>query len=112
MTAYSNRDLATLVTFTDDPLGANGPTLIREIHIREIRTAINLVRHAAGLTDYAWTNTITAGVSYVKAWDVTEMRNVLGDARSRLLLPPVIPTYAQLIMIHAVDFQELRDGMK
>src|SRR5262245_23354890 len=53
--SWSNLDLATTVIFTDDPLVA-GSTVVKAVHVTELRIAVNAVRAAAGLSAANWTN--------------------------------------------------------
>jgi hypothetical protein len=110
----SNRDLATTVIFTDDPL-VPGSTYIRVVHITQLRTAINAVRTLAGLGPGSYTDpTLTAGVK-VKAAHVNDLRTALNAARSSLALSAV--SYAETITalvtkIKASHLTELRNGVK
>lgn len=110
----SNRDLATTVIFTDDPLVA-GSTRIRVVHITQLRTAVNAVRTLASLGAGSYTDpTLTAGVT-VKAAHVNDLRAALNAARSSLALPAA--SYAETITarvtrIKASHITELRNGVK
>jgi hypothetical protein len=59
----SNLDLATTILFTDDPVVARS-TVIKAVHLTELRTAVNAVRAAAGLSPATFTDTIVSGVNY------------------------------------------------
>src|SRR5207249_6825303 len=78
--AAGNTKVATLTvtlsgtSFTDDPLTAQS-TLIKTVHLAEVRAAIDTVRVARGLTTFAWTDpTLTPGVTTIKVVHVTELR--------------------------------------
>src|SRR5205085_6703602 len=60
MSAFSNSDLATTVFFTDDPITV-GATVIKAIHLTELRSAVNIVRAAAGIGAFSFTDTPAAG---------------------------------------------------
>lgn len=75
---YSNIDLATTMSFTDNPLIA-GVTVVKADHMNELRTAVNAVRTTAGLPPASWTDPFLTGV-LVKAVHVTEIRNRLNEA--------------------------------
>lgn len=76
----SNVDYAITFSFTDPALSA-GVTLIKAVHITELRTAVNLVRAAAGIGAGAFGETITAGVTPARASHIDELRQFLDFAR-------------------------------
>lgn len=108
----SNVDLATTVIFTDDPLQP-GVTVIKAVHLAQLRTAVNAVRALAGLAAATFTDAASPGV-VVKAVHITELRTALDQALSALGLPS--GGYANTItagaMIRAIDFQEIRNRVK
>jgi len=100
-------------TFTDDPLVA-GTTLIKAVHVNELRDAINLLRGRAGLATVTWAEAVTSGVA-IKASHITEMRTRLGEARAALGLTATSytdPSLAAGITIKAPHIQEIRDSLK
>ena len=104
-------DLAVTVMFTDEIDDTFGSTIIKAIHLIEVRTAIAAVRTLAGLSVATLTDpVITAGVTKAKAAHVTELRAAITEARSTLLLrsgsfkEDVSPG----VVIGARDFNELR----
>jgi hypothetical protein len=105
-------DLATTVIFTDDPL-VPGVTVIRAIHLAQLRTAVNAVRALAGLGAGSYTDAATAGVP-IKAVHINELRTNLDQAMSALGLATggYSRTIAAGVLIKAVDFQELRNRVK
>jgi hypothetical protein len=114
MSGFGNADLATTVTFTEDPIVAS-TTPVRRNHLLELRDAVNAVRVTAGLAPQVFTdNVVTAGSTPVRAVHVTELRTALNAALSALPFP--IPSYANAVAagvnIRAVDFQELRNAVK
>jgi len=81
---YSNIDLATAISFTDDTLTA-GSTTVKAQHLTELRQAVNAVRATtAGLSAANWAESITSGVTTIKASHITELRAALDAARSDL----------------------------
>jgi hypothetical protein len=110
--APSAPDLATTVIFTDDPLTPR-VTVIKAIHLSQLRVAVNAVRALAGLGAGTYTDAATPGV-IVKAIHITQLRNALDQALSALGLASggytdsVVPG----IVIKAVHFQELRNRVK
>ena len=97
--------------FTDDPMTA-GSTVIKAVHITELRTRINTVRAAKGLAPFSWTDpTLTVGSTLAKATHVIEMRTALAQAYVAAGQSP--PTYtdpalAAGMAVRAVHIAELR----
>jgi chitodextrinase len=123
LTTYSNVDLATTITFTDDPLvgTANNPnpataTTIRATHFEQLRTAINAVRTLANETAFNWTTTNNpapqSGGGIYKS-HLNDLRANLKDAFAALGLStpqftaPDPMTSGQFV--RAIHLQELRD---
>jgi hypothetical protein len=106
----SNVDLVTTILFTDDPLIV-ATTPVKGVHLTELRTAVNAVRTLATLGAAGWTDNAPAGVN-IKAVHVTELRTALGAARTPLGLSALTFTNSNLSLISAVDFTELRNGVK
>jgi RHS repeat-associated protein len=100
-------------TFTDDPLVA-GTTMVKALHVTELRSAINLLRQRAGIATVSWAETVSSGV-IVKASHITEMRTRLEEARTALGLAATSYTDPGLTvgnLIKAVHIQEIRDSLK
>lgn len=110
--AYSNIDLATAIIFTDDPLVAQG-TIVKAIHLSELRTATDAVRALAGKSPGVYTYPATAGRA-IRAVDITEIRTQLDEAMGALMLTTGGYTDASLTgqPIRAIDFQEIRNRVK
>jgi hypothetical protein len=91
LSPVSNIDVATAITFEDDPFPAPPTfTLIRAQHIVQLRTAINALRLTAGLQAASWTQAINPaqpGTVTIKAIDVEELRTKLDDALGVFQLP-------------------------
>lgn len=112
ISAPSNSDIATTVTFTPDPLVAG--TTITAARVNLVRTAIDYVRATMGLGVASYTNPIVAG-GLIRASDVLEMRSTLDAIRSSLNLPAIQYSNPGLTVgstIRAADVQELTDGVK
>lgn len=111
MSTFSNIDHATTILFTDDPLLPG--TRVRAVHLTEIRTAVNAVRAAAGLSLMSWTDPNPAGIA-VKAVHITQLRSALAAALSALGKTAAFtdPTLTPGMPIRAVHFQELRNLVK
>ena len=111
----SNKDLATAITFEDDPLQLQG--LVRAQHIVQLRDAINAVREVANIGDATWTQAINPaqpGTVTVKAIDVEELRTALDAALVVLTMPSGGYTDSSLAnkFIQKVHITELRDRVK
>ena len=86
--------------------------LIALLHLSQLRTAINTMRSAAGLSAVTFTDpTITAQSTIVKAVHLTQLRTALDQARAALGLPALSYTNP-LTTIRAVHFEELRSGAR
>jgi hypothetical protein len=109
---YSNRDHATTINFTDDPLVAR-QTVIRAIHLTQLRTAVNAVREAAGLAPATFTDPSPAGVA-VKAVHINQLRSALAPALSALgkSVSWTDPTLGPGMTVRAVHFQQIRNYTK
>src|SRR5712692_6897377 len=95
-------------TFTDNPL-TTGSTIVKAVHITELRDAINQARARAGLAAATWTDSSLSGTT-IKAVHITELRSKLDEARSALGLSPATYTDANLsgVAVKAVHITELR----
>ena len=110
VTGYSNRDHATTIMFTDDPLAPGEP--VKAVHLTELRTAVNAVRAAAGLAPATWTDPNPQGVP-VKAVHITQLRNALTPALTALGKSASYSGGVAIAgVIRAVHFQEIRDLVK
>ena len=99
-------------TFTDDPLTAQ-TTLIRAVHILELRAAIDSVRVARALAAFAWTDpTLTPGSTPARAVHLTELRTALTQAYQAA--GRALPVYtdpaavAGVTLVEAIHLNELR----
>jgi len=110
--AISLPDIATMVVFTDDPFIV-GSTLFKGVHLTELRSAVNAVRAAAGLTAATFTDAAPAGRS-AKALHIQELRAALDPARSAIGVPAMIysNTASAGALVRAIDLAEIRNGVK
>lgn len=110
----SNVDLATTIMFSDDPLQSQTP--VQADHIRQLRTAINAVRHLTPtLQDYNWQQpSATLVGAPIKANDIDELRLALDDAMNILGLQAGGYTPASLAgqLIQTGPITQLRDRVK
>jgi hypothetical protein len=110
----SGIDVATAITFTDNPLTV-GTTLVKAVHVTELRQAVNAVRAAANLTAATWTDpTLTAGTTAIKEVHVTELRTNLDAAWTALGIATSAYTDPSLtgIAIKKVHIDEVRQRVK
>jgi hypothetical protein len=109
---WTNVDLATTVVFADNPLVPQ-ETVVQVLHVTELRTAVNAVRAAAGLSAAGWTRPSLTG-AWIQAIDVSELRSRLNEAVSSLGL--TVPNYTDAsltgITVKAAHFSELRQGVR
>src|SRR5439155_4401932 len=109
--AYANADLATTMTFSDDPVAAGSP--IRKVHFDELRTIAAALRAiATGDTTYAAPFTVGAPI---RASDIADIRADINTSLSILALPQIAFTDPALragTPIKAVHIQQLRDAVK
>jgi hypothetical protein len=111
-TASSDSSTALItVAFTDTPLVA-GTTVIKAVHISELRNRINAVRVALALPPVTWP-TLTPGVTPIRASDVLQMRQAVLDAYSiSPRVPPVFTTTpAPGSTVVVADIAELRTAV-
>ena len=96
----------TPATFTDNPLVA-GVTVVKALHVTELRAAIDRYRASTGLPAFAWSPaTVTAGTVITSA-QIADMRSALVAA-----MPPATftdPTLSSAIRVKAIHIQQLRD---
>jgi hypothetical protein len=99
------------IPFTDDPLTA-GASIIRAVHILELRDRINAARKEVGLAAFPWTDpTLTPASTVIRAQHVTELRAALSEAYVRAASPvPVFsdPSLGVGTFIKAAHIAELR----
>jgi hypothetical protein len=110
MSPPSNVEIATTMTFADDPLHSGLP--ISGAYYGTLRKAIDALRRTAGLP-LVWTSYGPA-TGPVTANDMIVMRTALDEGRAALGLRPVlyhigISAYAP---IRAQDLQDVREGVK
>ena len=98
--------------FTDDPLTAQ-TTVIKTVHVTQLRLRIDALRVRYGLGTFAWTDpSLIAGTTPVRAVHITDLRTALNEAYSAALLTP--PAYTdpslagvQVKVAHIVQLRSL-----
>jgi hypothetical protein len=113
VSTYSAIDAATTILFTDDPL-ISGTTVVKAVHITQLRTAVNAMRAAGGLAAFTFTDPALTVGGLIKGIHVTELRTALDAARSAIGLAALSYSDTSLagVRAKAVHFQELRTGCK
>ena len=105
-------DAATTVVFTNTSLSG---VKVKAVHLTELRTAVNAMRAAVGLTAGTFTDpTITALSTNVKRLHVTELRTALDAARALIGLGTLTYTDSTITAlstkVKAAHVTELRAG--
>jgi hypothetical protein len=100
-------------TFTDDPLTTGG-TVVRAIHITELRSRIDVLRVEYQLETFSWTNPALAPGAIVQAVHLTELQTAIAEAYQAAAQP--LPSFTGPLTpgvtpIRAVHVQELRDAV-
>jgi Zn-dependent metalloprotease len=105
-------------TFTDDPLVVKG-TVIKAVHLTELRDAVDGFRAAVGLASTTWSDpTLTAKQTLVKAIHIQELRDRLNEAiAAPQCAGTSLPVYtdpvltAKSTIIKALHIEELRKSV-
>ncbi|HKG59014.1 MAG TPA: fibronectin type III domain-containing protein [Pyrinomonadaceae bacterium] len=110
--AYSNRDLAAAVVFTDDPITLN-TTLVKGEHVLQLRQAVTGVRGILGLGPPAWADSSLSNVT-VQALHIDQLRTNLEPPLITLGLSGYQYTDTSLlgILIKKVHIEELRQRVR
>ncbi|MFL6245016.1 MAG: hypothetical protein ACJ74H_03255 [Thermoanaerobaculia bacterium] len=109
---YSASDIASVRTFTGDPLPGPIPE-VRAVYVSELRLAVDSVRAAAGLSA-AWSNYAPPTQTLILAADFVQLRDRLNEARAALEMPAVeltAPVVAGQLMYGSI-LASLRNGTK
>ena len=102
------------VTFTDNPLVAQ-TTIVKVVHIAELRTVVAMARARNGLAAFTWGDTLTAQTTQLKAAHVAELRTAINQIYQTL--GRVLPTYTDPTLVpgqtvaKAAHIQELRSAV-
>ncbi len=111
---FSAPDAATTKFFADDPLIAHS-TVIKALHITELRQAVNMMRAAASLGAGSFTDANPTGLLIQKI-HIDQLRTALDQARLALGLPAINYTdgtiNAQTTVVQAAHIEDLRTGVK
>ena len=112
LSAPGNLDVATAITFTDNPLTA-GTTLIKAQHVTDLRQAVNAVRATANLSASTWTDPTLTNVT-IKAVHVQELRTSLDAALTALGIATSSYTDPSLsgVAVKKLHIDEVRQRVK
>jgi hypothetical protein len=99
--------------FTDDPLIA-GLTVIRAVHIAELRARIDAVRAHFLLGSYPYTDSIMANATTIRARQMAEARTALDEAYDAAMRTrPSYSTSPEVgVTIRVADIAELRAAIQ
>lgn len=97
---YSNIDVATAISFTDDSLTSQ-VTLVKATHITQLRQAVDAVRMVANLAPANWGGSISQFSTTIQATHIDDLRTNLNAALSALGLPSCSYTDNSLAALRA-----------
>jgi hypothetical protein len=102
------------VTFTDNTITA-GATVIKVVHLIELRSRVDALRTRFGLGPYGWTDaSLVRGVTTIKAVHVTELRAALLAAYMAAAASSpgfTDPTLTAGVSVRSVHIDELRNAV-
>jgi fibronectin type III domain protein len=111
--AFTAPDLTTTVAFFDDPLQPG--TMVRAVHVTDVRRAVDAVRTFAAMGAVSWTDLSPAGLK-IRAVHIDELRSNLTAALTNLGYTPPSFTDASLqagiTTIKRVHIMELRNATR
>jgi hypothetical protein len=111
---FSGIDLATNLIFVDDPL-LIGQTIIKAVHVSQLRDAVSALRRSAGLGQVTWTDPLLPGIP-VKALHIQQLRTGVDQGRATLAVPTPPYTDSTLVpfstVVRAIHVHELRQRVK
>ena len=100
---------------TDDPLSA-GATIVKAVHVLELRAAIDSLRSWRSLSAISWTDQVlTASVTPINATHLAQLRSALdGVYAADGLTPPAwgAAPAAGVTMIAAAQFEQVRTAIR
>lgn len=100
--------------FTDNALTSTA-TVIKSVHVTELRTLVDAVRVGKGLGAFSWTETISPASTVVKAQHIMELRTAVQQVYTALSRTP--PTYTDTTLtagatqVKRAHLQEIRDAV-
>ncbi len=112
----SNRDLATVVIYTNPTL-TGGSSVVQAADINELRTAVEAVRslYGIGVGSYTYLPAV-AGTTLIHKADIDQLRTNLNTALTGMGFGSPVYTNATITagssIVNAVDFNELRTAVR
>jgi hypothetical protein len=99
--------------FTDATLSA-GSTIVKEVHLRQLRARVDAQRVRCRLTPFEWTDpSLAAGLTLIKAVHIAELRTALNAAYTACGVSP--PSYEDPNLtgsvVKALHFNDLRNAV-
>jgi hypothetical protein len=107
-------DEVPFTSFTDSALTST-TTVIKSVHVGELRTLVDAVRLGKGLSAFSWSETISATSTSIKAQHITELRTAVQQVYTALSRTP--PTYTDTTLtvgtmqVKRLHLQEIRDAV-
>ncbi len=115
LSPLSAPDVATTVVFTDPSITA-GVTLVKLIHMSELRQAAAALRTTAGSGVFAFTDPVLATSTLIKADHIQELRTAVAQARATLGVSTFVFTDPTLTVgattVRGTHVQDLRNGVQ
>jgi photosystem II stability/assembly factor-like uncharacterized protein len=111
---YENSLVPNVVPFTDDPL-VQQTSVVKAIHITELRTRVSALRTAYGLGAFSFTDpTLTAGATPIRAVHIADLRTALTQAYDAAKVTPPTFTDASLsgVVVKVVHINDLRTAVQ
>jgi hypothetical protein len=104
------------IVFTDPTLSPRS-TIVRAVHVTDLRSAVDTLRSLSGLGAFGWTDAmLSVGSTVVRAVHVSELRAALNEAYERVGLPS--PTFTNPVLaareteLKTVHLSELRGAVR
>ena len=114
LVAYLRSIDSTAFAFTDDPLIV-GVTVIKAVHVLELRDRIDAVRVRVGLSPNVWSEPLDVGITPIRAQHILGLRTALSEAYTAAGIAQPIYTDPTLTVgtttVKAVHIAELRTAV-
>ena len=107
---------ATFSMVFTDPTVSPRSTIVRAVHVTDLRSAIDTLRSISGLGGFGWTDAMLSVGTVVRAVHVSELRAALNEAYQRMGLAS--PTFTDPVLaareteLKAVHLSELRGAVR
>ncbi len=113
LSGFSPVDPATTIEFVDNII--RGTTIIKAVHILQLRQAVNLVRASVGQAPFSFTDPGLAAGTVIKAVHISQLRTALTAARTALGLSDVYtddPLVGGTTLVDTTHIYNLRDRVQ